>query len=222
MEIWKDIKEYEGLYQVSNLGNVKSLNYRKTDKEKILKQTIYKNGYSRVLLSKNGIKKLKYVHRLVAEAFIPMDEYKNEIDHINCNRSDNRIKNLRWSTRKENCNNPITLKSFSNASKNRVVSDITKLKISLSNKGRKPSQETIEKFIKSKSKSIIQFTLDGDFIKIWNSATIAEKEIGSGGNISKCCLGKQKTAYGYKWGFEKDYEPIQFKVFDLKIYKKVS
>ena len=220
MENWKDIEGYDGLYQVSSNGRVKSLNYRKTGKEKILKQTICKNGYSRVLLSKNGIQKLKIVHRLVAEVFIPNPDNKPEIDHINCNRSDNRIENLKWCTRKENCNNPITLKNFSNASKNKIVSDNTKLKISLSNKGRKPSQETIEKFIKSKSKSILQFTLDGDFIRNWDSATIAEKEIGTGGNISKCCRGIYKSMYGYKWGYADDYERIPFKVFDLEIYRK--
>ena len=70
-EIWKPIKDYEGLYEVSNLGRVKSLNYRGTGKEKILKNSECNNGYLLIGLVKNGKLKTFYVHRLVAEAFIP-------------------------------------------------------------------------------------------------------------------------------------------------------
>lgn len=105
-EIWKDIEGYEGLYQVSNLGNIKSFCNNKTI---ILKQTnICKYGHKKVTLCKNGVKKVMTVHRLVAKAFIPNPDNKPEIDHIDTNPSNNRVDNLRWVTSKENTNNPLT------------------------------------------------------------------------------------------------------------------
>ena len=111
MEIFKDIKGYEGLYQISNLGNVKSLNYGKTGKEKLLKPAPNSKGYLNVSLVKNKKKTNFLVHRLVAQAFIPnpKPKFKKQIDHINTIRTDNRVENLRWVTSLENCNNPITL-----------------------------------------------------------------------------------------------------------------
>ena len=101
-EVWKPIKDYEGLYEISNLGRVKSLNYKRTGKEKILKNTVCNDGYLKVGLTKNGKDKVFRIHRLVAEAFIPNPENKPFIDHINTIRDDNRIENLRWCTQKEN------------------------------------------------------------------------------------------------------------------------
>ena len=112
-EIWKPIKDYEGLYEVSNLGRVKSLNYRKTGKEKILKNIECNNGYLKVGLIKFGKCKMCSIHRLVAEAFIPNPEDKPCIDHINTIKNDNRVENLRWVTHKENNNNPLTKKKYS-------------------------------------------------------------------------------------------------------------
>lgn len=107
MEIWKDIKGYEGLYQVSNLGNVKSLsrkvcNYRgcHISKEKILRPGVHQ-GYERVVLTKNGIRSTKKVHRLVATAFLG-EEKDLSVNHIDSNRSNNRIENLEWVTHLEN------------------------------------------------------------------------------------------------------------------------
>lgn len=107
-EIWKDIVGYEGLYQVSNLGNVKSLNYRGTGKEKVISLT-NKAGYYLVSLKRT----LYRVHRLVALAFIPNPENKPFVDHINGIRSDNRVENLRWCTNKENINFPLARKNKS-------------------------------------------------------------------------------------------------------------
>ena len=107
-EVWKDIRGYEGLYQVSNLGRVKSLNYKRTGKERILKITKDRNGYYLVNLRKNNKTKMFKVHYLVADNFIPNPYNKPEIDHINTNPSDNRVENLRWATREENCNNELT------------------------------------------------------------------------------------------------------------------
>ena len=109
-EIWKDINGYEGLYQISNLGRVKSLqkkvwtvrnNSYSIRKEKILK-LVNRHGYYAVELFNNGIGKMKQVHRLIAIEFIPNVNNKKEINHINGIRNDNRIENLEWCTRSEN------------------------------------------------------------------------------------------------------------------------
>ena len=102
MEIWKDIEGYEGLYQVSNMGRVKSLDYKHTGKEKIMKLFKNKKGYLQINLSKNNEQKFFTVHRLVALAFIPNQLNKPFIDHINTVKDDNRADNLRWCTAKEN------------------------------------------------------------------------------------------------------------------------
>jgi len=99
MEEWRKIEGYEGLYQVSNLGRVKSLMY---GKEKILKGGINPYGYHFVILNKYPIKKNMKVHRLVAKAFIPNSDNKPEVNHIDGNKLNNNIHNLEWNTRKEN------------------------------------------------------------------------------------------------------------------------
>lgn len=107
-ELWKDIKGYEGLYQVSNLGNVKSLerlvynqhnNYIKP--ERILKPRRKEDGYLQVYLYNNG-KKQAYVHRLVAESFIPNTDNKAQVNHIDFNKENNIVENLEWVTAVEN------------------------------------------------------------------------------------------------------------------------
>ena len=98
-EIWKDIKDYEGLYQVSNLGRVKRITTGR-----VLKPLKHANGYLMVKLSKNSIVYTKTTHRLVAEAFIPNPEHKSEINHIDENKTNNNVSNLEWMTRKENIN----------------------------------------------------------------------------------------------------------------------
>lgn len=99
-EKWKDIPGFEGLYQVSTLGNVRSLfRYRK-----ILKQQMQPNGYKSVQLYKNKKAKFSLVHRLVAKTFISNPLNKPAVNHLNEIRSDNRVTNLEWVTNKENQN----------------------------------------------------------------------------------------------------------------------
>ena len=109
MEEWRDIKGYEGLYQVSNRGKVRSLNYGNTGKIREISQRTNKGGYQDVTLHKNGKKKTLTVHRLAAIAFIPNPDNKPEVDHIDTNPSNNNVDNLRWVTSLENRHNPITL-----------------------------------------------------------------------------------------------------------------
>lgn len=164
-EIWRDIEGYNGLYQVSNMGRVKSLNYDRTGKEKILKQYKDKDGYLYINLCKNSKKKTLKVHRLVALAFIDNPDGKEEIDHINTIRDDNRLENLSWATRKENNNNPITRS--------------------------KHAEHT---------RKVLQFTKEGVFVREWDCIMEVQRELGfDQGNISRCCSGKYKTSYGYKW-----------------------
>lgn len=102
-EIWKDAVGYEGLYQVSNLGQVKSLNYKRTDKERILKPVLTK-GYYSIGLCKNGKCKRSYVHKLVVEAFLGKISNGLVVNHLNEIKSDNRLENLEICTQKENIN----------------------------------------------------------------------------------------------------------------------
>ena len=99
-EIWKDIPGYIGLYQASNLGNIRS--YHRSKQGKILSQRLRKDGYCDCKLTMNGKSTRFLVHRLVAQAFIPNSKNLLEINHKDFNRSNNKPENLEWSSRKEN------------------------------------------------------------------------------------------------------------------------
>ena len=111
LEIWKDIKDYEGLYQVSNLGRVRSLpkvdRLGRVHNGKIKAQVNNGSGYLIVNLKHNGKQKMKTVHRLVAETFISNDDNLPEINHIDGNKVNNRVDNLEWCTRSENVKHAI-------------------------------------------------------------------------------------------------------------------
>lgn len=165
MEEWKDIANYEGLYQVSNFGEVKSLNYNKTKKEKILKQRKLPNGYCRITLVKSKKKSEFYIHSLVAQTFISNPHNYKEINHINEIKDDNRVGNLEWCSHKYNLN-------YGNRNK-------------------------------KYSKPIIQYNLNKNIIKEYDSATIASKITSINRNcIIACCRGKQKTAGNFLWKYK--------------------
>lgn len=191
MEIWKQIEGYDN-YMVSNLGRVKSLNYNHTGKEQVLKPLKHNKNYLMVILYKNGKYKNFKVHRLVAKTFLPNPDNKPCIDHINTNRSDNRVDNLRWVTQKENNNNPLT--------KEKQVGKIGKLS---------PNH-----------KPILQFNLNGNFIRRWDCAYDVQMELGfNQSNISSCCREERKTANGYIWKYydiELYLESKLFKAFNIK------
>lgn len=173
-EIWKDIKGYEGLYQISNLGNVKSLSKqiirsngkKQTFKEKKLKPGLSKNGYLSVSLFKNGKGKTYMIHRLVAETFIEnINNYKC-INHKDENKQNNIVNNLEWCTYEYN-------NQYNDKMKHRRI-------------------------------NVLQYTKDNKLIKKWDGLINVEKELGiSRNNITSVCKGKRRYAGGYIWKYDK-------------------
>ena len=142
-EIWKDVIGYEGLYQVSNLGRIKSLNYRAKGISKIMKFSLLE-GYPSLSLTNNGKYKTYKIHRLVANAFIINLNNKPQVNHKNGNRADNNVNNLEWVTNKENCIHGYKVL-------NRQVSLETRIKI---------SNSRIKKVIDTKTNQIFNSTID--------------------------------------------------------------
>lgn len=189
MEIFKDIPGYEGLYQVSNYGRVKSLY---TDK--ILSPHLNWAGYPEVILYRNHKRYKEKIHRLVATTFIPNPDNKPQVDHIDTDKTNNQQNNLRWVTNKENSNNPLTRKHMSEWQIGRTPV----------NKGQKMSLEQRKKL----SIPIVQLTLQDEFIREYWGAPEAEEYGFSQSKISACCRGKRKMHKGYKWMYLKDYKTI--------------
>ena len=179
MEIWKDIEGYEGLYQVSNIGRVKSMNrivnnnggtdYRE---ERVLKQEIDRGGYIQTHLSKDGKVKTHKVHRLVAKAFpeICGKWFEGcEIDHIDGVKNNNKATNLKICAKSENMRNPLTIIKISN----------------------------------SKKKPVLQYTQNGEFIREWDSASTAANELSISRSTILISL-KGGNTRKYKWVYKED------------------
>lgn len=174
-EEWKPISGYEDLYQVSNWGRVKSLNYNKTKQEQILKQATNKQGYQQICLFKDGKGKTFQVHRLVTNAFIPNPNNLPQVNHIDEVKTNNHISNLEWCTAEYNTNFGTRTKRQAKAISGENHPNI---------------------------KQIIQLTLDGEVVKIWDCISDVNRKLGyHQSNISNCCKGKRKTSNGYKWRY---------------------
>ena len=183
-EIWKTIEDYED-YEVSNYGRVKSLNYRKSKQEQILKQGTNKYGYQVVALYKDGKQKMFLVHRLVAMSFISNPNNYEQVNHKDEVKTNNNVDNLEWCNCKYNINYGSWIEKHS-----KLFSG--------------ENNPMYGKFGKEhhSSKQIIQLTLSGEVVRNWDSAIDIKHELGfDNSNISKCCKGRYKSSYGYKWQY---------------------
>ena len=203
MEIWKPIiteyEDYTGLYEVSNKGRIKALPKLAGSvqrKEKILKNQTDKGGYEYVILKKNKNNRHYKVHRLVAMMFIPNEENKKFVDHINTIRNDNRVENLRWVTKTENANNPLTKEKVSKANKgeNNAMYGLRGEKNP--NYGRKFTEEHKQKIREKRSKPCMCIETGEVFQSVKEANRI--KGITT---IGSCCKDKYKTAGGYHWKY---------------------
>lgn len=186
-EEWKDIPNYEGLYQASNLGRIKSLKRYKNNhgkkqivNERIMKQQKDLDGYYRVSLCKNGKYYQTKTHRIIAMTFIPNLNNYSQVNHIKAisDGGNNNVNNLYWGTQKQNM-------------EDKKRDGHTKY---FNAKGYKnPS-----------AKCVIQYSLNGEMIKRYKYIKEASNKTGiNNGDIGQCCKGKLKTAGGYKWEYEK-------------------
>ena len=177
-EIWKDIEGYEGIYQVSNLGRVKSLERvivrgngaTLPVPKRILKSAKNKDGYQLVNLWKEGNRKRMYVHRLVAQAFLPNPDDLPQVNHKDENPSNNHVDNLEFCTADYNTNY---------GTRN-------------------------ERIAEKQSKPVLQYTLDGSFVREWLSTMEARRNGYNIGNICNCCNGKLNRYKGYIWKYKED------------------
>lgn len=170
MEIWRDIAGYDK-YQVSNYGNVRSLDYNRTGRIKELKPYFTHDGYLMITLCKEGKRSKKRLHRLVAEAFLENPDNKPEVNHIDGDKTNNHIFNLEYVTCKENINH---------AWNNGLCEQI-----------RESSRQSVKIAQESRKKSVKCITTD----MIYDSVVEAERQTGvARQNIAKCCNGERKSA----------------------------
>ena len=189
IEIWKtavyDGEIYEGLYKVSNLGRILSLDYKNTGKAELLNPIERKDGYSEVCLSKNKETKRCYVHRLIAFTFLDNPENLPQVNHKDEDKTNNFVflnedgsvdkekSNLEWKSPKGNCNHGTR------------------------------NERIFEKTTNGKcSKKVLQFSKSGEFIREWPSVMECSRNGYDFRNVSACCLGKRKTAYGFRWEYK--------------------
>lgn len=187
-EIWKDCLGWEGLYQVSNLGNVRSLHYKSPY---LMSPATDASGYQRVSFVRPNTKKYKRyaVHRLVAESFIPNPDYLPQVNHKDENKANNHVDNLEWCTAKYNSNY---------GTHNKRCSD--------SRMGIKFSDSHLDNLRSAhaevQGKRVYQFSTDGELISSFMSISDAARFMKtSANNISHCCNGLTKSACGYIWKF---------------------
>ena len=179
-ETWKDIDGFVGYYQISNFGNVKSLNYQNHGKEKILKPKKNNKGYLWVELRKNGIKKCLLIHRLVASNFLENKNNYEIVNHKDENPLNNSVLNLEWCTQTYN-----------------VRYSLERHQERLKRKDFKPSSN-----YRKHDKKLCKLDNDNNVIEIFESVSCFCRKFNKNEwSIIQCCEGKRKTAYGYKWKF---------------------
>lgn len=181
-EIWKDIPGYEGKYQISNLGNVMSLHFKRSATNKKLLTPVDNNhGYFQVMLRDNGNDNRFRIHRLVAEAFVPNPENKPVVNHIDGNTKNNRADNLEWVTQREN---------IIHGCQYGKIKPPTFLGLTGS---KNPLSKTILQ-INPETNSVVN-----EFIGMNEASRITKICVSS---ICACCKGKVKTAGGYIWKYK--------------------
>ena len=188
IEQWRtsiyDGEPYEG-YKVSNWGKILSLNYNRTGKPELMNPAEDTSGYLQVGLRKNGETNLCLVHRLVAQTFIPNPENLPEVNHKDEDKTNNFVflnedgsvdkekSNLEWKNHRDNCNHGTRNERIGKTSTNG-----------------------------KQSKKVLQLSLSGELIREWPSI----HECGRNGfdfrNVSACCRGERKTAYGFRWMYK--------------------
>lgn len=186
-ETWKDIEGYEGLYQVSTTGKVRSLNYRRSGESKLLKQDVSHRGYKRVYLAKDGKNKHHLVHRLVAMTFIPNPDDLPIVNHKDEDPSNNNVKNLEWCTHEYNLNYGTRNKRVGKKTKERMI-------------GKKGKDAP-------RSKPILMYDKEGNFIRRFNCIADANEYFGKDrgcSSITMCLRGENKSAYGYIFTYADD------------------
>lgn len=194
MEIWRDIEGYEWLYQVSNLGNVKSLqfgpksNHRTQNQPRMLKIAKSSTGYTHVQLYKEGKSSTISVHKLVAKAFVPNPLANPEVNHIDANRANNKAENLEWVTHKENLQHAVKLGNRKPPRKNDAESRIA-------------DDGTRRNGSNKRSKNpVLQYTPNGKFVKKWDNIAEIEKFYNCNRTgIANCLSGKNKTSFNFIW-----------------------
>lgn len=193
-EIWKDISGFEGCYQVSNLGNVRSLDRYVESKGKpalhkgvLMKPQVNHKGYYSVILHKSSKPYTKLVHRLVATAFISNPNNLPQVNHKDTDKKNNYVSNLEWCTNQENqdhakangCYSVFTQKQYDAVRKN-----LLKVK---------------------REKAVIQMDAFGNKLKEYSSMREAEEETGvSNSKICACCKKRRGTAGGFKWKYKEE------------------
>lgn len=173
--MWRPVLGYEGLYIVSSNGQVVTLGNGNSNFSKLKKlgTTVSRDGYHRVQLYKDGVKKIYNLARVVYSSFHGEIPKGFEVNHIDENKSNNSIWNLNLMTKSDN--------------------------IRYGTRGKRAA----EKLTNGKcSKPVIQYTKDNTFVKYYQSISEVKRQLGyNTAAISWCCMGKRKTAYGYKWSY---------------------